>query len=220
MTNNYTRHAPLAHGVPLCATVTDPLTTGGRTNFKARLAAMKWRAARWLASGQFDVWSGFKAGRAMRSGGAKGFALISALILAAPAATAQSQYLAAQGVLIVRNDPGGVVSKRANEINQLRAKGIRVELRGQVCLSSCTMYLGLPNTCVFKGTTFGFHGPSYYGTKLSDNDFEYWSQVIASHYPPRLRNWFMSTARYKISDYYRVKGSELIRMGVRECAQA
>jgi hypothetical protein len=146
--------------------------------------------------------------------------LVASLVIAAPAVQAQSQYLSAQNVLIVRNDPGGVVGKRATEIDQLRAQGVRVELRGEVCLSSCTMYLGLANTCVFRGTTFGFHGPSFYGRKLSDNDFEYWSQVIASHYPPRLRNWFLTTARYKTNDYYRVKGAELIRMGVPECGEA
>ena len=148
--------------------------------------------------------------------------LLCALMLCSgvPVAQAQSQYLAAQGVLVVRNDPGGLVGTRASEITDLGARGIRVELRGEVCLSSCTMYLGLAKTCVSRTTTFGFHGPSYYGAKLNAQDFEYWSQVIASHYPPRLQSWFLSTARYKINDYYRVKGVELIRMGVRECQNA
>jgi hypothetical protein len=141
-------------------------------------------------------------------------------LLATPAAHAQSQFLAAQNTLIVRNDPGGVVGTRAQEIATLREQGIRVELRGEVCLSSCTMYLGLSRTCVFRGTTFGFHGPSYYGAKLSDAEFEYWSQVIAVNYPAQLRDWYMKTARYKINGYYRVKGAELIRMGVPECQKA
>lgn len=209
MTIQHLRHAPIAHALSTCATAMNA-PEFGKT---ARFSAIRARATRILLAG-------VKAGLTIKSSGAKCFALIVSLVLAAPSAHAQSQYLAAQGVLIVRNDPGGVVSKRANEINQLRAQGIRVELRGEVCLSSCTMYLGLANTCVFRGTTFGFHGPSYYGAKLSENDFEYWSQVIASHYPPRLRNWFLTTARYKISDYYRVKGSELIRMGVPECVRA
>lgn len=153
----------------------------------------------------------------------KGLSIIAACAAAtfasADAARAQSQFLAAQNTLIVRNDPGGVIGTRAREIESLRAQGIRVELRGEVCLSSCTMYLGLSNTCVFRGTTFGFHGPSYYGAKLSANDFEYWSQVIAANYPPQLRQWYMATGRYKITDYYRIKGSELIRMGVPECVK-
>jgi|GEM_PF-662264 hypothetical protein len=154
----------------------------------------------------------------------KGLVLAAAVMTASfatvPQAQAQSQFLAAQNTLIVRNDPGGVIGTRAQEIETLRAQGIRVELRGEVCLSSCTMYLGLRNTCVFRGTTFGFHGPSYYGVKLNANDFEYWSQVIAANYPPKLREWYMATGRYKITDYYRIKGAELIRLGVPECVQA
>lgn len=119
--------------------------------------------------------------------------------------------------LIVRNDRGGLVGARAEEIIRLRKSGRRVELRGRVCLSSCTMYLGVPNLCVSVGTTFGFHGPSYYGQPLSARDFEYWSQLIAAHYPDALKRWYLAKGRHRKSGYYQVKGSALIAMGVPRC---
>lgn len=121
------------------------------------------------------------------------------------------------GPLIVRNDRGGLVGQRAKEVASLQDKGRAVELRGRVCLSSCTMYLGLERACVSPSTTFGFHGPSYYGRPLSSRDFEYWSQVIAAHYPPALKTWYLRKGRYKQSGYFQIKGSELIAMGIRRC---
>ncbi|WP_415183280.1 hypothetical protein [Phaeovulum sp.] len=120
--------------------------------------------------------------------------------------------------LVVRNDRGGLVSARVAEVAALRASGRAVEIRGQVCLSSCTLYLALPKTCVDARTTFGFHGPTHYGQKLSARDFEYWSQVIAAHYPAPLAKWYLKKGRSKVGGYYRIKGAELIRLGLRDCA--
>lgn len=122
--------------------------------------------------------------------------------------------------VVIRNDRGGIVSRRVAEIAQIRAQGQSVEIRGRVCYSSCTMYLGLPNTCVEPGTSFGFHGPTHFGQQLSTRDFDYWSRIIASHYPASLQRWYMDQGRNTRSSYYRISGAELIRMGLRECQQA
>ena len=114
-------------------------------------------------------------------------------------------------------DRGGSVRNRAQEIITLRGLKGPIELRGPLCLSSCTMYLALPDLCIHPETTFGFHGPSYYGRALSARDFEYWSQVIADHYPKALRHWYLETGRYRSSGYFRIKGSTLIKMGLRRC---
>jgi len=121
-------------------------------------------------------------------------------------------------VIVIRNDRGGLVAKRAEQIRQIRRAGQRVEIRGNLCLSSCTMYLGLPGTCVSPNTTFGFHGPSRHGRRLAPDEFEYWSALIARHYPAALRDWYMKTGRTRITSYYRMSGRELIRMGVPACA--
>jgi len=124
----------------------------------------------------------------------------------------------AMAPLIVRNDRGGRVGRRAEEVRKLREANRAVELRGRICLSSCTMYLALAQTCVSPATTFGFHGPSHYGQPLSPRDFEYWSQMIAAHYPARLKAWYLRKGRHRNSGYFRIKGSTLIAMGIKRCS--
>ncbi|MFV2034775.1 MAG: hypothetical protein ACC631_06655 [Halocynthiibacter sp.] len=137
--------------------------------------------------------------------------------MAGEPAAAQAASTARGQVVVVSNDRGGLVGRRAEQIETIRATRQRVEIRGRICLSSCTMYLGLPNTCISPDTSFGFHGPSFYGTALSPADFEYWSAVIASYYPQPLRDWYMREGRTRISNYFRISGRELIRMGIKQC---
>jgi len=119
--------------------------------------------------------------------------------------------------VVIRNDRGGRIGKRAAEIARMERQGTRVELRGAVCLSSCTMFLGMANACIEPRTRFGFHGPSYYGAKLPQKQFDYWSMVIAAHYPPALRGWYMREGRTRISGFHMIRGAELIRIGIRPC---
>ncbi|MFZ3583473.1 hypothetical protein ACOI1H_15050, partial [Loktanella sp. DJP18] len=121
----------------------------------------------------------------------------------------------AQPSLVVGNDRGGLVSKRAQEVNMLRRNGQRVEIRGRICYSSCTLYLGASDVCISPQTTFGFHGPSRNGTPLPADQFESWSRLMASYYNPPLQHWFMQQGRYAIHDLYEMSGSQLIRMGYR-----
>ena len=132
-------------------------------------------------------------------------------------AAAQSNVSFATDPLIVRNDRGGLLRERLREIGQLRQQSRPVEIRGAVCHSTCTMFLGLPNTCVSPNTTFGFHGPSSYGRALDPATFNRASEVIASYYPAPLQRWYMEKGRFKIRSLYRIKGSNLIDMGVRAC---
>lgn len=122
----------------------------------------------------------------------------------------------AQQTIVVRNDIGGLIQRRANKVSQIRATGQRVEILG-TCLSSCTMYLGAGNVCISPNARFGFHGPSSYGRRLVPQDFERWSNVVASHFKPELQRWFMTKARYRINGFYRISGRQLIRMGYARC---
>lgn len=121
------------------------------------------------------------------------------------------------GALIIRNDMGGRIDTRAVEIEKLKSEGRAVELRGEVCLSSCTMYLGLDNVCVDHRTKFGFHGPSEYGRPMPTEYFEYWSEFLAGYYKKPLSRWFMTKARFTLHDYFPLSGKELIRMGYADC---
>jgi hypothetical protein len=142
---------------------------------------------------------------------ALGCAAAGLLMMAAPPVAAQ-----ARAAYIVQSDRGGMIGQRSQQIRSFRAAGQRVELRG-TCLSACTMYLSLPNACVASNATFGFHGPTRNGQRLSQREFEHFSQVMADNYREPLRSWFLTKARHRTSGYYSLSGAELINMGYRGC---
>ena len=120
-------------------------------------------------------------------------------------------------VYVVGSNVGGRLAVRATQVIAFRSSGQRVRITGSVCLSSCTMYLGAGNVCISPKTIFGFHGPSNYGAPLSQANFEYWSDVMASFYTPTLRDWYMQTARKSTSKMLRISGAQLIKMGYEQC---
>ena len=122
--------------------------------------------------------------------------------------------------LVIGNDRGGYLHDRLIELENLERNGVAVEIRGRVCFSTCTMFLGLPRTCVNPNTTFGFHGPSKNGRRLAPEDFDYFSRVMAKYYPEPLKSWFLKKGRNRISGVYRIKGTQIIQMGVRACREA
>lgn len=129
--------------------------------------------------------------------------LLASLLLAACAARAPST----PGL-----DEGGSVLARAGEIVALAARGEGKRVGGE-CLSACTMYLGLPGACFEEGATLGFHGPrGANGAPLPPLRFEATSRLMASHYPPRLAQWFMDDARHS-RGIIRVPAADLIARG-------
>lgn len=124
-----------------------------------------------------------------------------------------------QRKIVVQADPGGAVSQRIAEIQAFRKQGVRVHIEGQ-CNSSCTLYLGMPQTCVSRQARLGFHGPmsQFAGIPLPPQQFEEWSQLMASYYPSPVRKWFLKDARYTLDGIKTISGTQLIKLGVPECA--
>lgn len=122
-----------------------------------------------------------------------------------------------QQVMVVGNDWGGPLRDRMVSLQALKQQGTRVEIRGNICASSCTMYLGLPNACVMPNTRFGFHGPSNRGRPLPQADYERWSMVVAAQYPLVLRDWFMTDARKNLVKMQFISGQTLIGLGLKQC---
>lgn len=155
------------------------------------------------------------ASRGLRAARRVGLALMAALALSSLASGVQAQ---AAGILVVGDDRGGMVGARAQEIEGLRQARIRVEIRGSICLSACTMYLGAGDVCVSPATTFGFHGPTRNGQPLDPAEFEHWTAVMARYYAPWLRDWFMEGPRYRFgTNYVGLTGADLIRAGYPAC---
>ena len=119
-------------------------------------------------------------------------------------------------VLSVTSDYGGSVIGRYHTLAALRLQGTRVEVKGQ-CMSACTMYLGLPNTCVSPQAIMGFHGPRPRGQNAPTPNGSA-ARLMAAHYPPKLRQWFMETGQYIPGDQVaRFSGDQLVSMGVKRC---
>lgn len=138
----------------------------------------------------------------------------------APAASADTLPLwqvGAERALIVRNDRGGGLVARLHQIRALKTSGRQVRITGRVCYSTCTMLLGLPQTCISPQTEFGFHAPQRPGRPLDAETFDYASRVIAEYYPAPLKRWYLKTGRYRTRGLYRIDGARLIAMGVPRC---
>lgn len=127
--------------------------------------------------------------------------------------------LAACAAYVVPSDRGGSLADRLLQLEALQRSNVRIEIRGKLCYSTCTMYLGLPGTCVVPETIFGFHGPSRNGQRLAQEDFDYFSRLMADYYPAPLADWFMAEGRYTIRGVHKMTGAEMIRRGMAEaCA--
>ena len=86
----------------------------------------------------------------------------------------------AQRKIVVQADSGGAVSQRIATIQAFRKQGVRVHIEGQ-CNSSCTPFLGMPQTCVSRQTRLEFHGTmSPFAGKHSE-DFKREAVRIAMH---------------------------------------
>lgn len=129
------------------------------------------------------------------------------------------QQKSALPILEIGNHRGGKLSDQIDRIYRLRASGQPVRIVGDICYSTCTMFLGLPQTCVSPRTTFGFHGPSSYGRPLDQATFERASRVIVTHYPTILHDWYMAHGRHQRTSLLKVSGAHLISIGAaKPCA--
>lgn len=109
-------------------------------------------------------------------------------------------------------DLGGSVQDRLEEIKHL--DGVRIV---GLCVSACTMYLGLPKTCVSEKAKLGFHSPqTKIKTPLLKPDWEQTTQIIAGHYPKALAEWYLKTARFSSEVTY-LSGKEVIKLGATPC---
>lgn len=119
--------------------------------------------------------------------------------------------------LVIQNDRGGYLAKQLDRLAELKKSDRRVEVRGDVCFSTCTLYLSLPNMCADAETIFGFHGPMRIGRKMSTEEFDYFSQLIASHYPERIGQWYLETGREKRFGAHKIKARDMAQYGVKIC---
>ena len=118
--------------------------------------------------------------------------------------------------MVIKNDGGGRLKAYQETLAEVTQTGRRVEIRGR-CFSSCTILLGAPNVCVSEQAKLGFHGPRYLNSQIPQERFDHWSEVMASHYPGPVANWYMTDARYRIDGVKVLRGWNLQQMGIPAC---
>jgi hypothetical protein len=110
--------------------------------------------------------------------------------------------------VIVMKDVGGLVADYQSQTAIYRASEREVRLRE--CRSACTMALGLPNVCVYPSSTLKFHfayDPRNHQTnpQVSQQLFDSYPAAVQARLGTLTRN-------YKV-----LSGSELIKLGIRDC---
>ncbi|SFA56323.1 hypothetical protein SAMN04487972_1154 [Paracoccus halophilus] len=102
--------------------------------------------------------------------------------------------------IVIRDNRGGNVLETVRYRNKLAASGRPVQIRGY-CRSACTMLITLPNACLGRGATIGFHAPRIPNTTIIPPLVD---QIMASYYRNGIRarwdaEWKYSLEMQKIS---------------------
>jgi hypothetical protein len=110
--------------------------------------------------------------------------------------------------VIVMKDVGGDVRQYAAQTYAYIRGGREVRLHE--CRSACTLALAVPNVCVYPDGVLRFHKAYNPITKATNDGV---SDAMLMAYPPAVRERLgVLTRKYKS-----LTGSELIRLGVRDC---
>jgi hypothetical protein len=128
----------------------------------------------------------------MRTGGTRRilfFVLLLAVSMFASAAASP-----ALADIVIRNDPGGLISHHVAEFSRIRDAGDRVVIDGQ-CYSACTLVLGMiprERLCVTQRARLGFHAAWAYAPDGSTVASPMGNQQLWGAYPPEIRSWISS----------------------------
>lgn len=109
------------------------------------------------------------------------------------------------GVVVIANDGGGNLAEYSARRDALKSAE-RVEIRGK-CLSACTIFYSLPNACVGRGATFGFHSASVSLGPIGDDQ-------MGRHYRGEVRERFYAEWRHS-DEFAVVTARQLVAMDPR-----
>lgn len=112
-------------------------------------------------------------------------------------------------------DPGGGLIDRMQVYELLEKAEVDVPISG-ICMSACTMYLGLPKVCVEPKTILGFHSASY--TKNGQPVLsEFGNTILMEYYPPNIRTWVLEKKALESLEMTLMTAEEAWAIGVKKC---
>jgi hypothetical protein len=114
------------------------------------------------------------------------------------------------GVIVIADDPGGVVDTFLMWIERIRASRIPVRIEG-ICHSACTLVLSLPRSqvCVTPTASLGFHLASQGPFPLQ----EFTAALVRRYYPQAVQEWIRSRGGLTQAFIY-LGSAEIVEMGV------
>jgi len=116
----------------------------------------------------------------------------------------------------VRIDPGGSIADRMQQIERIEKSGTLFRIDG-MCISACTMYLGLKSVCVAPRTVLGFHS-SYTQSPLGRPEpSKYGNAVVMSYYPEKIRKWVQEKKVFDSLDLTPMTAEEAWDLGIPKC---
>lgn len=136
------------------------------------------------------------------------------LPLVAASAPAVVKHVFPENVAIDRayidNSPGGDVQAFLDVREDLRSRDTKVFISGD-CASACTLFLDLPNACVYANTRLGFHMPFYFWNGVMRAYTYADAESFLELYPEPIRKWIKSKGGLK-PDIMWLTGDEMLKI--------
>jgi hypothetical protein len=125
----------------------------------------------------------------MRAGGVRRILFVVLLLAVSLFASAAASPASAD--IVIRNNPGGLISEHVAEFSRIRNAGERVVIDGR-CYSACTLVLGMiprERLCVTSRARLGFHAAWAYAPNGSKIESPVGNSQLWDLYPPEVRGW-------------------------------
>jgi hypothetical protein len=135
-------------------------------------------------------------------------------LLVTAALTALGGLAGAADVVVLANEPGGLLGPAILKYQQLNASGAQVQLKGS-CTSACVMITGIVrNLCAWPGTVLRIHAAHGVRDLNSGTKMDGATDLMVSHFAPGVRAWAERSGALKSVEFKNVAASAV---GIRTC---
>jgi hypothetical protein len=107
------------------------------------------------------------------------------------AVLAALSWVSADAAVLIKDDPGGLMTQYASRFEGVRQSGEKVVIDGP-CLSACTMLLGMvprDQVCVTNHAVLGFHAAWNYDESGRRVTSAVATKALIDIYPAPIRSW-------------------------------
>lgn len=117
----------------------------------------------------------------------------------------------------IRIDPGGSVTDRMQQIARIEQTETTFRIDG-MCVSACTMYLGMKKICIAPRTILGFHS-SYTRESNIPVPSKFGNATVMQYYPEKVRKWVTEKKALDSLDLTPMTAEEAWELGIPKCEE-